>query len=444
VQSKFLSLVQRAAKDVGLSDDHIYVLEGDVKGRRSFDEMIHHVRKKFTSRLAVRPVKQDTLAYLVFSSGTSGLPKAVMISHGNLNFTMMQLVALGMAKAQINTSSPLSVPEPNPVVLGFLPLHHSFGLNAFCFQLFFSRKTLVLMPKWNKDVAHKLIPKYRVVHLSLIPSLVHQLVNSRKAEMTDLSTLRSLGCGAAYLPDGLKTDLLNMGPKNVELMEGYGLSEITLVAIGKPAVGVLGGRVKSVPGSAGILLPGVEARILREDGTETSFHEPGELWLKSGGVALGYKNNEEASRETFVEGWLKTGDRFLVDEDGTFFFQDRIKDTLKISGVQVSPVEIENVLLAHPDKLISDVTVVGVPGGRTMDEKIPRAWVVLSETGARKGQAAVVKALDAWSKDTLSKYKWLRGGIEVVNEIPKSPTGKVLRRVLQDEYIQRMKLNSKL
>ena len=83
----------------------------------------------------------------------------------------------------------------------------------------------------------------------------------------------------------------------------------------------------------------------------------------------------------------------------------------------MSPVEIENVLLAHPDKLISDATVSGVSGGRTMDEKIPRAWVVLSETGARQGEAAVVKALDAWSRDNLNKYKWLRGGIEVVNEV---------------------------
>jgi long-subunit acyl-CoA synthetase (AMP-forming) len=98
---------------------------------------------------------------------------------------------------------------------------------------------------------------------------------------------------------------------------GYGLSEITLVGISKPSPGV--------PGSAGILLPGVEARILREDGTETGSHEPGELWLRSGGVALGYQNNEEATRETFVDGWLKTGDRFSVDENGTFFFQDRIK-----------------------------------------------------------------------------------------------------------------------
>jgi len=132
--------------------------------------------------------------------------------------------------------------------------------------------------------------------------------------------------------------------------------------------------------------------------------------------------------------------------------------------MQVAPVEIENTLLAHPDKLIVDATVAGVSGGRTADEKIPRAWVVLSEVGKNRGGATVVKALDAWTRKNLSKYKMLRGGIEVVDEvrsrlsfflsffvdtqsgpvlfvqIPKSPTGKVLRRALQDEYDQRMKI----
>ena len=129
------------------------------------------------------------------------------------------------------------------------------------------------------------------------------------------------------------------------------------------------------------------------------------------------------------------------------------QDTLKVSGAQVSPVEIEEVLLAHPQKLVLDVTVAGVSGGRTSDEKVPRAWVVLSPEGKKLGASKVVKALDDWQQQNLSKYKWLRGGFEVVKEvcgcfclifvvqrrmtliqIPKSPMGKVLRRELQDKY----------
>lgn len=186
--------------------------------------------------------------------------------------------------------------------------------------------------------------RYSITHLCLIPSLVQRLINSPKAKEADLSSLAFVSCGGAYLPDSLATELINMGPKNMEMLEGkiapykslkqlihvftftgYGITEATLPVTTKPFPGILGGRVKSVPGSAGILLPGMQARILREDGTEAGPNEPGELWLKSGSIAMGYWNNEEATREAFVDGWLKTGDRFVIDEDVTLFFQDRIK-----------------------------------------------------------------------------------------------------------------------
>ena len=137
-------------------------------------------------------------------------------------------------------------------------------------------------------------------------------------------------------------------------------------------------------------------------------------------------------------------------------FVDRAKDTLKISGAQVSPAEIEATLLDHPEKLIVDATVAGVSppiptstsvlsqqqpsrGSTLTDEKVPRAWVILTPAGKRLGADEVVKRLDAWTRERLSKYKWLRGGIEVVEAIPKSATGKVLRRVLQDKYEKELK-----
>lgn len=191
------------------------------------------------------------------------------------------------------------------------------------------------------------------------------------------------------------------------------------------------------PGSTGMLMPGIEARIVRDDGTLASLNEPGELWLKGENVVPGYWRNEKATRETFVDGWLRTGDRFRVDEDGQFLsvfplscvfcgershwfvrsFQERLKDILKVSGSQVSPTEIENAVFASPDRLVSDVAVAGVSGGRTSDEKVPRAWIVLSDEGRRWGEQAVIQALHSWIQKSLSKYKWLRGGIEVVDEV---------------------------
>jgi acyl-CoA synthetase (AMP-forming)/AMP-acid ligase II len=212
------------------------------------------------------------------------------------------------------------------------------------------------------------------------------------------------------------------------------MSECTLSVSMKIIPGMLEGRVKNVLGSVGLLLPGVEARIVREDGTLAALNEPGELYVRSGCVALGYWKNEKATKETFNDGWLRTGDRIRIDEDGVLYFEDRAKDTLKVSGMQVSPMEIETTLLGHPDGLVIDVSVAGVSGGRTNDERLPRAWVVLSPAGKAIGAAEATARLAAWVRESLSRYKWLRGGIAVVSEIPKSPTGKVLRRVLVDEY----------
>jgi acyl-CoA synthetase (AMP-forming)/AMP-acid ligase II len=204
--------------------------------------------------------------------------------------------------------------------------------------------------------------------------------------------------------------------------------------------------MKFDPAATGILVPGMEVRVIRDDGQEADFDEPGELWFKGDTISPGYWGNEKATKEAYTpDGWFKSGDMFRVSKEGLFYFADRAKDTLKVSGSQVSPFEIENVLMAHPAKLIVDASVAGVQGhGRTSDEKVPRAWVVLTAKGKEVGAQETVRQLEAWSKENLSKYKWLRGGIEVVDEIPKTPTGKVLRRVLVERYEQKLKEKAKL
>jgi len=288
------------------------------------------------------------------------------------------------------------------------------------------------------------IPKYKISFLPLIPSVVHQLINHPGIENADFSSVAVMRCGAAYLPLEMGQKLLSL-VKDSSFLEGYGMSELTISGISQPENGSLDGKLTYVVGSTGILIPSMEARIMRDDGTDADIDEIGELWLRGRNVALGYWNNEKASKEAFTDGWVHTGDKFRVDAGGNFWYADRAKDILKVSGAQVSPVEIENCLLEHPGKLINDVSVAGVSGGRISDEKVPRAWIVLTASGKERGAAAVVNELDAWHKKNLSKYKWLRGGIQVVDAIPKSPTGKVLRRVLQDQYEAKAKeLTAKL
>ncbi|KAF8887155.1 hypothetical protein BD779DRAFT_1786298 [Infundibulicybe gibba] len=416
-----------AAEEVGISPQKVYILGGHVRGRRSFSEMIDDARDKQIPREPVRPVGKDTLAYLVFSSGTSGLPKAVMISHHNVNYSLAQRAIVNQTNAEVYTAPTPPTPEGIPVVLGFLPMHHSYGLHAYIFQNCLAPSTVVIISRWNTEVALKAVSKFRVTHLSLIPSIVHQLVNYPRIHEADFSSVMTMTCGAAYLPAELNVKMSALVPKDTVFLEG-----------------TLGGLTR-IPGCTGVLLPGMEARIIRDDDSEAGLNEVGELYLKGENVALGYWNNESASRETFVNGWLRTGDKFRFNENGYFYYADRSKDTLKVSGSQVSPVEIENVLLAHPGRLVIDATVAGVSGGRTSDERVPRAWVVLSEEGKKAGASAVIRELEAWHQENLSKYKWLRGGIEIVEEIPKSPTGKTLRRVLQDHYEQQFaKVKGKL
>ncbi|KAI0647999.1 acetyl-CoA synthetase-like protein [Trametes meyenii] len=412
---------------VGLPEDRIYVLEGREEGRKDLASAIDAIRKRQVPRVPSRPVTCDTLAYLVFSSGTSGLPKAVMISQRNVVVSLVQAATA----AEFEGSSAI-LETLVPVSLGFLPIYHTYGLHYVAIRTVWQVIPTVVIPKWNTDVVLELIPRYRVSILSLTPPAILQLVNHKRIREVDLSSLVLTGSGAAHLPPKLAKTFRNMLQNAASVGEGYGMSEVTISATRTAPEQFGGPRV----GSAGVLLPGMEAKIVREDGSLAGPNEPGELWLAGENVALGYWRNEKATKETFVDGWVHTGDRFRVDADQHFYFVERTKDILKVSGAQVSPTEIENALLAHPEKFILDVTVAGVSGGRTSDEKVPRAWVVLSEDGKRRGGDAVVQALHTWIQKNLSKYKWLRGGIEVLDEIPKNPTGKVLRRVLQDRYEQ--------
>ncbi|KXN90930.1 putative 4-coumarate--CoA ligase 1 [Leucoagaricus sp. SymC.cos] len=434
VAPQYYSRLLPVAAEVGMPKDKLYLMNEDSLGQVSVESLIRMVNEKQIPEEDIRIVPKDTLAYLVFSSGTSGLPKAVMVSHGNVIYSLRQMIVLNEERLKLGTPSPPLTDDGIPVSLASLPMHHSAGFHAYCFRNFLGPMRLIIIPRWDIETYMEIIPKYKVTGLGLVPSMVQQLLKHPKINQVDFSSVGSLTCGAAYLPREFLTKLVSLPPKGVVFSEGYGLSECTIAALFQPLPGILEGRAKENISASGILHPGMEARIVREDGSEADWDEVGELWLRGENIVLGYLNNPKANGETFEDGWLKTGDKFRVDREQYFYYADRAKDTLKVSGTQVSPMEIEQVLMAHPKKLIGDVTVAGVSGGRTSDEKVPRAWIVLSEAGKALGTSEAVKQLEAWHQSNLSRYKWLRGGIEVVNEIPKSLTGKTLRRVLQDQY----------
>jgi len=338
-----------------------------------------------------------------------------------------------------------SLPRVIPVALAFLPLHHAYGLNIYCFINCLAPSTLVILPQWNIQMVLESIPKYKVSYLSLVPPLVHQMVNYPGIENVDFSSLVGMSSGASSLSLDVQLKIKKIIPEQAQFAEGYGMSETTILGIAQrphPADVVPERKSRATSGSMGVLVPGMEGRIVLENGTDADFDEPGELWLRGPNVTSGYWNNDEANRQSFRDGWLLTGDLFRVDKDGYFWFCDRLKDTLKVSGSQVSPSEIEKCLLSQPNKLITDVVVAGV-SSEPFPDKLPHAWVVLSAAGKKLGKDQVLKILDTWHRDNLSKHKHLRGGMEVIDKIPKSPTGKTLRRILQVEYEKKSKQTNK-
>ncbi|CCO31380.1 Putative acyl-coenzyme A synthetase [Rhizoctonia solani AG-1 IB] len=296
---------------------------------------------------------------------------------------------------------------------------------------FIAPNTLIVLPSWDADKVLECITKYRVTSIALVPSLVFQLLSHPKlrSKEVDLSSLSGIGTGAAYLPPEAEKEFLNVlsnkgkkGGKIQRLSSGYGLSESTIAVASMPVQGMLGGKLGPKEGSAGVFLPGCSGRLCKEAPPGTPMEEledvapgePGELYVQGPLTTLGYWENEQATKEAFLPGgWLRTGDRFIY-KDGHLWFQDRAKD--------------------HPEGYLSDACVAGVPGPRNDGELVPRAWVVLSPAGHKAGAKKVIADLNEWVQGQLSKPKQLRGGIEVVKVIPKNPTGKVLRRVLQDRY----------
>ncbi|KZO92576.1 acetyl-CoA synthetase-like protein [Calocera viscosa TUFC12733] len=376
----------------------------------------------------------DRVALLSFSSGTTGLPKAIAIAHKNVIADVMQVVA----HARVNEKG--FKPEerfacPGDAALGALPLYHIYGFAVNLHVVLFCGMSYVVVPKFNLQKALQTIVRHRVTHLYLVPPMVVMLVNSPIVMTYDLSCVRFTMVAAAPLSTEVTGKFKSLLP-NVRMGQAFGMTE-TASLISQFEL-----QKESINGSAGTLLPDTIARIVKEDGELAGYDEPGELWVKGPQAAgICYSNNAPASGETFLpEGWVRTGDKALMRPDGNLVVVDRLKEMIKVNGYQVAPAELEDHLVVHP--FVQDVGVVGVPDDRRGE--VPLAFVVLSPAGLQavagekgqpdaEGEEPVKRALEGWVQAHKARYKWVEGGVVLVDTVSKNPSGKILRRLLREK-----------
>jgi long-chain acyl-CoA synthetase len=350
----------------------------------------------------------DDIAVLLFTSGTAGAPRAAELTHGNLLANIDQVLALAPGLRGEEGAS--AAPE---VVLSVLPLFHVFGLNGLLGLALRAGWTIVLMERFDAHAALEAVVEHGVSVLSGVPTMWSALANLPGVDPGALGGVRLAVSGAAAL-DPLVAEMARQR-LGVTVSQGYGLTEAS------PVVATTFGG-KAPPGSIGVPLPGVEVRLVDSDGADVLVGDPGEVWVRGPNVFPGYWQDDEATAAALTpEGWLRTGDIAVVDDDGFLFLVDRVKDVVIVSGFNVYPAEVEDVLAQHP--AVAEAAVIGTPHPHT-GETI-KAFVVPME-GASLEEDALVSFVTA----RLARYK-APTTIAFVDRLPHNVAGKLLRRSLR-------------
>jgi long-chain acyl-CoA synthetase len=351
---------------------------------------------------AIVPRADEDLAALLYTGGTTGRAKGVMLTHSNLSYTGDAAHRSGY------------VPGINRGI-GALPLSHAYGLLVTIAGLFNPEQTVGVLLRWFEPALFlEMIAEHRIQQAAVVPTML-QILLSQPLEDYDLSSLSYVSCGGAPLAPDVAEQFLRRVP-SAKIRQGYGLTETAALISSNPV-----GREK--PGSVGLPVPGTEVRILDDQDRELPVGEVGEICARSPGVMLGYWRSPDATAEALRDGWLHTGDLGYLDDQGYLFIVDRKKDLIIRGGFNVYPRDVEDALLEHP--AIESAGVVGRPDPRHGEEVV--AFVSL-RPGAELGAEELVE----WARERIGGYKYPRE-VHIVDAVPLTNVGKVDRKALRSQ-----------
>ncbi len=357
------------------------------------------------------PAQPDDLAVLIYSGGTTGIAKGIMLSHFNIVANAHQIKVWGHLKKEDR-------------MLAILPFFHGYGMSVGMNSFILAGAEIIMLPKFNAQEMAKAIHKYKPTVSAVVPTILVALSNLKNISKYDFGSLNAVWVGAAPLTTAIKENFEKM--TNGRAIEGYGLTEAVTAIMANPYEG------KHKIGSIGLPFPDVEAKIVSlKDKSDLPPGELGEIALRTPTMMKGYYKNPVETEKTMLDDWLLTGDIGYMDEEGYFYITDRKKELIIVGGFNIYPREIDELIYKHPK--VKEGIAVGIPD-TYKGEKV-KVFIVLKE-----GEKATEDELKKYFRQYLTPYK-VPSEIEFCSDLPKSAIGKILRRSLRDNEIKKQQTN---